>query len=100
MQVEKRLVRPKRDSKSSRKKLVSIVGVLSHNQMEVSNLGRYVRGGITSNGVSRPLGSSAHLRVFPSGQLNPRPASFLRCLGTVGRWRRSRCTVSAGSLTM
>ncbi len=39
-------------------------------------------------------------RVFPDGGLNPRPASFLRCLGTVGRWRRPRCTVSAGSLTM
>ena len=39
-------------------------------------------------------------RVFPDVGLNPRPAPFLRCLGTVGRWRRPRCTVSAGSPTM
>lgn len=39
-------------------------------------------------------------RVFPDVGLNPRPVPFLRCLGTVGRWRRPRCTVSAGSPTM
>lgn len=40
------------------------------------------------------------LRRFPCVLHNPRPTWFLCCLGTVGRWRLHRYTVSAGSPTM
>lgn len=40
------------------------------------------------------------LRLFPCMLHNPRPTWFLCCLGTVGRWRLLRYTVSAGSPMM